>query len=63
MGMKNEVGLAVAWEKVQKLRSIAENVEKKYGRVSAALAQELASAEADCAVAKDNWHDPYMSED
>ena len=63
MGMKNEVELAVAWEKVQKLRAIAENAEKKYGTVSRALAQKLASAEVDYAVAKDNRHDPYMNED
>ncbi len=54
--------LALAWHRLQRLEAVAENTLNKYGWVSDSLAQELASAQVDYAVAKDNLHDRYLVE-
>ena len=48
---------------LERLETIVANTERKYGRVSDRLAQELLFAQIDYAVAKDNLHDPLMDDD
>jgi hypothetical protein len=48
---------------LERLEAIAANTERKYGRVSRRLAEQLLDAQIDYAVAKDNLHDRFMEGD
>jgi len=52
-----------ALQKRERLEAIVANTERKYGRVSDRLAQELLFAQIDYAVAKDDLHDRFMEDD
>ena len=52
-----------ALQNVERLEAIVANTERKYGRVSDRLAQELLNAQIDYAVAKDDLHDRFLEDD
>jgi hypothetical protein len=64
--VKEQTKAITVWEARQrrdKLEATAENVLRKYGRVSDRLALELLYAEIDYAVANDDIHDRYMEDE
>jgi len=52
-----------ALQNLERLEAIVANTERKYGRVSDRLAQELLNAQIDYAVAKDDLHDRFLKDD
>lgn len=50
-------------QNLERWEAIVANTERKYGRVSDPLAQELLFAQIDYAAAKDNLHDRFMEDD